>query len=92
MKVVLTLEGNVSGLEGWDEFTEKLTKLVDAGYSEITVDLAKVSKMSSLALGTIVASHQRMESAGRELVLVNLSEDMRNMVQATGIAGTLNIR
>lgn len=91
MKVVLSLEGDISGLKGWDRFAEKLTGLVEGGYTEVTVDLGNVERISSLALGTIMASHKKMKSAGRRLVLTNISEDFRKVAEAMGILETLNV-
>jgi anti-anti-sigma factor len=91
MKIVLTIEGSISGLKGWDEFAEKLTSLVDAGYSEIVVDFRNVGQISSLALGTILASHSKMLAAGRKLVVTNLNDEIKRIAAETKILDKLNI-
>lgn len=91
MKIVFTVEDGISGLKRWDEFAERLTKLVEGGYSEITVDFQNVERVSSLALGTLMASHKNMSSAGRRLVVANLSDEMKKIVTETRLADVLNI-
>jgi anti-anti-sigma factor len=91
MKIVLTIEGSISGLKGWDEFAEKLTGLVDAGYSEIVVDFCNVGQISSLALGTILASHSKMLAAGRKLVITNLNDEIKRVAAETKILDKLYV-
>jgi anti-anti-sigma factor len=92
MKVVLQIEeADLSGLRMWDQFTEKLTRLVDAGFSEIVIDFGAVRSISSLALGTIVATHQKMASAGNRLVVTNLSDDLKRLVGGTRLLGLVNV-
>lgn len=92
MKVVLKIEeGDLSGLRVWDQFAERLNRLVDAGFTEIVVDLGAVRTLSSLALGTIVATNQTMASAGRRLVVKNLSEDLKRLATETKLLGVIAI-
>lgn len=91
MKVILKIEDDISGLSNWDEFSAKLLKLVDSGFSEITIDFQSVKKISSLALGTIVASHQKMSSAGKRLVLANLSDDLKKLLGETNVLSMMNV-
>lgn len=92
MKVILQLEaGDLSGLRIWDQFSEKLNQLVDAGFAEIVIDLAAVRTLSSLALGTIVATNQTMASAGRRLVVTNLSDELKRLVAETKLLGVIAI-
>jgi hypothetical protein len=80
MKVIFKIEAeDLTGLRVWDQFSERLNRLVDAGFSEIVIDLAAVRNLSSLALGTIVATNQTMASAGRRLVVTNLSEELKRL-------------
>ena len=91
MKVVLKIEDDVSSLRNWDEFSEKLMKLVDSGFSEIIIDLKNVKKLSSLALGAIVASHQKMSSAGRKLVITNVGDELKKLLGATKVLSIVNV-
>lgn len=93
MKVIFKIEEeDLTGLRVWDQFSEKLTRLVDAGFSEIVIDLAAVRSLSSLALGTIFASNQTMTSAGRRLVVTNLSEELKRLAVETKLLGAIPIR
>ncbi|MBW2647990.1 MAG: STAS domain-containing protein [Deltaproteobacteria bacterium] len=92
MKVVLKIEDDISSLRNWDEFSEKLMKLVDSGFSEITIDLQGVKKISSLALGAIVASHQKMSSAGRRLVVANICDELKKLLGETKILSMIDTR
>lgn len=92
MKVTLVIEDrDLQGLRMWDQFAEKLTCLVDAGFSEIVVDLGAVRTVSSLALGSLVATSQKMASAGNRLVVTNLSEDLKRLVAQTRLLGIINV-
>ena len=92
MKVVLKIEeGDLSGLRMWDQFSEKLIRLVDAGFPEIVVDLGAVRTISSLALGSIVSAHQKMASAGNRLSVTNLSKDFQRLVGESGLLGNIPV-
>jgi anti-anti-sigma factor len=92
MKVIFKIEeGDLSGLRVWDQFSERLNRLVDAGFTEIVIDLGAVRTMSSLALGTIVATNQTMASAGRRLVVTNLGEELRRLTVETKLLGVISI-
>lgn len=92
MKVIFKIEeGDLTGLRVWDHFSERLNRLVDAGFSEIVIDLAAVRSLSSLALGTIVATNQTMASAGRRLVVTNLSEELKRLAVETKLLGVITI-
>jgi anti-anti-sigma factor len=92
MKVIFKIEeGDLSGLRVWDQFSERLNRLVDAGFTEIVIDLGAVRSMSSLALGTIVATNQTMASAGRRLVVTNLSQELKRLAVETKLLGVIAI-
>ena len=92
MKVIFKIEeGDLSGLRVWDQFSERLNALVDAGFSEIVIDLGAVRSLSSLALGTIVATNQTLASAGRRLVVTNLSEELKRLAVETKLLGVIAI-
>jgi len=92
MKVIFKIEeGDLSGLRVWDQFSERLNRLVDAGFTEIVIDLAAVRTMSSLALGTIVATNQTMASAGRRLVVTNLGKELTRLTVETKLLGVISI-
>jgi anti-anti-sigma factor len=92
MKVVFKIEeGDLTGLRVWDQFSERLSRLVDAGFTEIVIDLGAVRSLSSLALGTIVATNQTMASAGRRLVVTNLSEELKKLAVDAKLLGVVSI-
>jgi len=92
MKVIFKIEeADLTGLRVWDQFSEKLNRLVDAGFTEIVIDLGAVRTMSSLALGTIVATNQTLASAGRRLVVTNLSEELKRLADETRLLGVISI-
>lgn len=92
MKVVFKIEeSDLSGIRMWDQFSERLTRLVDAGFSEIVIDFGAVRTVSSLALGTIVATHQKMASAGHRLTVTNLSEELKALAAKTRLLGLISV-
>lgn len=91
MKAIFRLEEDISSLGNWNDFTKKLTLLVDGGFNEVIIDLQDVKKISSLALGALVASHQKMSSAGRKLVITNVGDDLGKLLEETKILSILNV-
>lgn len=90
MKVILKVD-DIRDLRDLDDFSAKLIKLVDSGFSEIEVDMKNVTHISSMALGSIVASHQKMASAGRKLVISNLNEEMKKLMAGTKFLDIIQI-
>jgi len=90
VKVILEVEAeDLGGLRTWDQFSEKLTALVDAGFPEVIVDFGAARGVSSLALGTVVACHRKMTSVGRRLAVKNVSEELRLFLGRANVLGSL---
>lgn len=85
MKVILQIDEDMSGMASWDEFTKRLMALVDAGFPVIEIDFRNTKRMSSLALGAIVSSDQRMRTAGRSLVLTNINNELKVLLERTNV-------
>jgi len=91
MKVEFKVQNDISGLQQWDTFSAELTKLVDSDVEEIALDMENVTRISSLALGSIVATHQKMAGEGRRLVVANIGEELKKLFRATKVLDLLNL-
>jgi anti-anti-sigma factor len=91
MRVIMCLdEDSFASMSSWDDFADKLLRLVDAGFQEVVIDFRQIRRISSLALGTIVSSHQKMNAAGRTLAITNLSPELKEMFQGFKLLGLLS--
>jgi anti-sigma B factor antagonist len=55
------------------------------GESTLTLDLARVRFMDSTGLRALLSARRRAESAGRRLLLANLSPDVERVMDVTGV-------
>jgi anti-anti-sigma factor len=51
--------------------------------SSVAVDLAGVQGISSADLNVLIALHGKLRSGGRELVLVNVAQPLRDILELT---------
>ncbi len=63
-------------------FRSKLTGMVAAGIRHLTLDLAGVSAIDSMAIGLLVSVHNSLRKGGGELKLIHVSKDILALLQA----------
>lgn len=85
MRTEFRVQSNISGMEQWDTFSAELTRLVDSDVEEISLDMQNVTRLSSLALGSIVAAHNKMAEGGRRLVVENVGDELEKLLRATKV-------
>lgn len=62
-----------------------------AGVDEIVVDLADVTFFDSQGLAVILYAHQRQRSVGGRLVLRNLQEGTRRLLDVTNLTTVIEV-
>src|SRR5437773_813184 len=65
---------------------------LDAGATEVVVDLGGLDFMDSSGLGTLVGCWRRAKDARADLTVVDPSEDVRTILEITGLDQILPIR
>lgn len=57
-----------------EEFSEKMTELLEQGYSNIILEFSNVRYIISEAIGEIVGSRKVLKNRGGEVIFINVSE------------------
>ncbi|MDT4960742.1 MAG: hypothetical protein QOF87_389 [Pseudonocardiales bacterium] len=65
--------------------------LADAGVQCLSVDLGAVTFMDSTGLGALVAIRNAVNEQGKEIVLGNVPDRIRQLLGITGLAGVFAI-
>ena len=72
---------------------EKLEALAEKpDQEEVRLDFGGVSFLSSFGLGRVVNLHQRLQAAGRRLVLVNVPPLLLDVFRVTGLLSVLDLQ
>jgi len=74
-----------------DAFASELAQISNAGndFTELVLDFEGTSIMSSMAMGTIFSTHQKLASQGKNLIIINASERVKRLLQMVNIAHLL---
>jgi len=91
MRAVVNLSREFSEISRWnsDKFAEEMLKIEESGIDEIILDLAGVSSLTSMAIGSIYSAFERLSSEGRKLTVVNPNERIKKLLTITGVKGLL---
>jgi anti-sigma B factor antagonist len=85
----------VAGDLDLDTAPKLLTEVVEqleAGMTELVIDLTSLAFIDSSGLGTLVGCWRRAQQVGAALVIANPSEDVRMTLEITGLDQILPIR
>ncbi len=69
-----------------DAFAAELMKAEDSRFTEVVLDFAGAETISSLAMGSIFAVHQKMAETGRKLMIINASEKIKRLLRMVNMA------
>ena len=72
-----------------DAFAAELMKAEDSTFTEVILDFAGTETISSMAMGSIFATHQKMSEQGRHLVILNASEKIKRLLRMVNMAHLL---
>ena len=94
LKIEQTKEGGklLCKLSGWldpNTSPDLMNKLDLNGVSELVIDMALIEYVFSAGLRTILMLQRLMEYQGGKIKLINLSDDVRNIFECTGLDGIL---
>ncbi len=91
METRLALKGDVANVETWDEFSQELNAVTDAGVEKLVLDMERVTYLNSSALGSIVSAQRKVADQKGEMVLVNVSKKLLQFFELYNLTEILTI-
>ena len=73
------------------EFKERVSAPIDAGRSNLVVDLSATTFIDSSSLGVLIGAHRRLKLRGGTLVVVCDNEAIAKTFNITGLDGVFTI-
>lgn len=70
---------------------DTLYRLDDAHAGDVVLDLSEMDFVTGAALGKMVKLHTKLKTKGRKLVVQNVTPDVLEIFEVTGLSGLLNI-
>jgi len=63
-----------------------------AGAGSLTIDLAGATRVDSAGVALLLEWQERAQRVGRELLFVRAADQLRQIVQVSGLGAALNLR
>jgi len=63
-----------------DQFADELVKIEGSSYDEVTLDFKGTETISSMAMGTLFATHRKMKEQNRKLMIINASPHVKKVL------------
>ena len=73
------------------EFKQRMSAPIDAGRSNLVVDLTRTTFIDSSSLGVLIGAHRRLKLRGGSLLVVCESEAIAKTFKITGLDGVFTI-
>jgi anti-sigma B factor antagonist len=87
---VVTVNGSVDSADS-EALLDFIRAVIDAGQTQLVLDIADMDFIVSMGLGVFVRSHTRLRAAGGFLHLVGPQPFILQMIKATGLDRLLAI-
>jgi anti-sigma B factor antagonist len=84
----LSVRGELD-LSNADRLAQRLAAVAATGCGDVHVDLSLVGFCDSTGLKALIGAHRQLAAAGRHLVVVAPSEQVRHLLDITGLLDTL---
>jgi anti-sigma B factor antagonist len=81
---VIALSGEVD-IYTAPQFKEHMRELLDAGVTDLVVDLTQVGFIDSTALGVLIGGVRRVNSVGGAMALVVVTRPVQRILSITGL-------
>ncbi|MCP4727960.1 MAG: STAS domain-containing protein [bacterium] len=81
--VIVELAGDIIGGPDAGELSQKINDFIAESQINIIIDLSQVELMNSSGLGLLIGSLTSLRQAGGDLVLVNVTERIKNLLKIT---------
>ncbi len=69
-----------------DQFAADLMKLEDSDYTEVILDFDGTETISSMAMGSLFATHQKMAEQNRRLIIRNAGDKIKRLLRMVNMA------
>ena len=69
-----------------DEFAKELLRLEDSDFEVVVLNMSGVESISSMAMGSIFASHQKLNEQGRRLIIKDASAQVSRLLKMVNMA------
>lgn len=86
--MLIEVQGTINSYT-FDDFQTKVYSFIDK--TNLVVEMAKVSNLSSAGLGVLMTAHEDAMEKGRKLYILRPSEVVKLALQSTGFLSTFNI-
>jgi anti-sigma B factor antagonist len=73
------------------EFKQRMSAPIDAGRSQLIVDLSGTTFIDSSSLGVLIGAHRRLKLRGGSLVVVCRNEAITKTLKITGLDGVFTV-
>ena len=73
------------------EFKQRMSAPIDAGRSNLVVDLSETTFIDSSSLGVLIGAHRRLKLRGGSLVVVCANEAIAKTFKITGLDGVFTL-
>ena len=87
---LIIVEGDIEGFEQ-EQFKKPFAELVTLGCHAIIIDLSKVRMLSSLIIGTIIEYWRLCTDAGGNLIILNPSARVRELLEITNLMSRIAV-
>lgn len=94
MKITLEVGKQFPDITGAasDAFAAELMKIEDGEYTEVVLDFDGTNSISSMAMGSLFATHQKMMETSRRLIIVNASDKIKRLLRMVNMTHLLEER
>jgi anti-sigma B factor antagonist len=84
--MVLDLRGRITLGEETEALRERVRQLVEAGHTQLILNLEEVSYIDSVGLSTLVASYTSARRQGGNVKLLKLTKRVHDLLQITRLS------
>lgn len=89
IKTPFQLWGDEVSLEQAEALRRQGFDLIDTLERQVEVDLAHVERANSVTVALLLAWQRRASLQGKSIIFLNLSDDLRNIIEFSGLTQVL---
>lgn len=67
------------------KFEEEINEFIKNDNRDLIIDLKNINKLDSMSLATIIRIKNRLNEDGRDIRLINISEDVLMVIELAGL-------
>lgn len=72
-----------------DDFAKELLKIEESDYREVVLDFSSTRAISSMAMGSLFATYQKLASQDRSMKIVNPNENISRLLKLVNMQDLL---